>query len=110
MNLFFYDFPVQVFNEEQALLASSSQSVRQMNGGIDNPALDIGRSHPNPHSYSQNPPKQQPPSSTTMYNGGGGGGGGKMSGYFPDSASTSSQSQSLSSSNTDSLDTVIYKG
>ena len=71
---------------------ASMQSVRMNNldGGVDNPALDLG-----PHGHSRSG------SNVGLYNSSN-----KVSGYFPDS----SNSQSLSSSNADSMDTVIYKG
>jgi hypothetical protein len=89
---------LQVFNEEQSTLMASMQGGRINNmEGVDNPALDMGsiaHGHSHPHSHS--------------YAGASSNGSSKMSGYFPDSSN--SQSLSLSSSNTDSMDTVIYKG
>ena len=89
---------------------ASMQGRHLLDGsGIDNPALDLGP-HPNHHQ-----PTHQHLSSTnsaTMYtsnNGNGNKTSSNSSGYFPDSTSLNSQSLSLSSSNTDSLDTVIYK-
>ena len=72
---------------------ASMQSVRMNNlEGVDNPALDLG-----PHGHHS-----RSSSNVGLYNSSNN----KMSGYFPDS----SNSQSLSSSNADSMDTVIYKG
>ncbi|XP_035704530.1 uncharacterized protein DDB_G0283357 isoform X3 [Folsomia candida] len=89
---------IQDFNAEQTRLMSSMQGARRLNG-VDNPALDLGGSNGQIH-------QQHPSSSSLSFSANGGS---KMASYnYPDSST--SQSQSLSSSNTDSLDTVIYKG
>jgi hypothetical protein len=93
---------LQDFNDEQTRLMSSMQGggTRRLEG-VDNPSLDIGSNnghihHPHNSTLGYNNPPPQ---------------GAKMSGgyNYSDSSSTA-QSLSLSSSNTDSCDTVIYKG
>jgi hypothetical protein len=80
-------------------LHSGGGSGRHLDRGLDNPGLDLG-----PHSSGSNGHIH------SGYNGNSSNAGGsKMSGYNY-SDSSNSQSLSLSSSNTDSLDTVIYKG
>lgn len=110
---------MQAFNQEQhALVMSSLQqgiAPKRRLDGIDNPALDLGPqasslpqtssaalANGHYHPTLQNGHTSSPSTVATPQ-------GGKMAGYsFSDSSA--SQSLSLSSSNTDSLDTVIYKG
>lgn len=106
----------QAFNQEQhALVMSSlqpgSSGPNRRLDGIDNPALDLGGLHATSFSSANNTTVSHNPSSNpvTYSTANSSTPSGKMAGYsFSDSSA--SQSLSLSSSNTDSLDTVIYKG
>lgn len=115
MSDIFSDFTfLQAFNQEQhALVMSSLQQgivPKRRLDGIDNPGLDLGHHTTNSSSLQNGHPLQNGSSQNPQsFSGSSSPAGGKMAGYnFSDSST--SQSLSLSSSNTDSLDTVIYKG
>lgn len=108
---------LQAFNQEQhALVMTSLQQglvPKKHLDGIDNPALDISGTYASSASSNFNSHHQiygtsgptRPITTQNSSTPSNSGAGGKMAGY-----TFSDQSLSLSSSNADSIDTVIYKG